>query len=597
MKRAVIFLSICLIFILPLLTAQLNDALESKNIESDARACILDNVENKGCSSFGLEDQIFTLLSSGKCAPELLNNAKNSECFGLNDCTIKTTSQSVLALSQSSADTSKYVDWILSKEISVPDFEWLIQVDSPSATSCTLKDLDNRLYQVTISEDKKLSLDNTANCLNLDSTGYWLSINPSCSEQDFEVSCQDTFSTSLLFKKKDSSTIYVLDKSPETSSGGGTTIVEQIESSCFSEGTSCNYEGTLWSALVLKKLDNDVSSYLAYLIAFENDNEDLLPESFLYYLTGEEDYRSDLILKQKGNKYWDEAGNRFSDTAVALLPFSNENFEAKENAITWLEEVQGEDGCWNSGNIAETGFILHSLQPKTFFDGGVEPTEDCEDAGNFCVKDFECVEAGGEVLKPYTCSGFSVCCTQNKIEITCSELGGEICDSTQVCLGSEDYDASDISSGEICCIGTCQEKTFEELDTCTPAGGACRDFGCENGEQESLLYECQETSQSCCLAKTETSKWWIWLLIILIALTAIAIVFRNKLKDFYFRLKLKKPKFPPKGPPPYAGRKSMPPKHPSSRTIPVQRQPMFKPRPKPKEELDEVLKKLKEMSK
>lgn len=604
MKKKVILLTIlALMFILPLTTAQLNGT-----IQNNAYDCIQDKVQEKGCSTFGLEDKIFSVLSTGQCRSELLGEAQNNECWGLNDCTLKETSQAILALLEAGSNTDDYVNWILANNRTAQGIDWLIQLESAGATSCELKDLDNNNYQVSIDENKKLTLTNTQNCLTLDSSRYWLKIKPSCYDQEFEISCDESFLTSPLFKKTTSSLLYVLDELPQTASADGTTFTEKIDSLCFKKGTFCDYEGTLWATLVLKKLNQDISPYLPYLIAFEDDNEDLLPESFLYYLTGNQDYISEIILKQKGNKYWDEAGDRYYDTALALLPFSGESIEAKDNAINWLTDVQGGDGCWDSGNVARTGFLLYSLWPRAFTGNG-EPSDDCEASGFFCISDIECTDAGGSELGAYSgCSSFNeVCCSEDKLAQTCADLEGEICDlATQDCSGGyEDDAAADLAYSETCCVlGICQDKITTSEDSCTPAGGICKDFGCESGEEEDIYNYCSDTSQYCCVAKEKGgSLWWIWVLIILIVLTALAIVYRDKLKEFYIKLKAKKFS-PPKGPRrpgiPTMGipqGRPMPPR----RILPIQqhapmRRPPIQARGKTKE-LDEVLKKLKEMGK
>jgi len=135
--------------------------------------------------------------------------------------------------------------------------------------------------------------------------------------------------------------------------------------------------------------------------------------------------------------------------------------------------------------------------------------------------------------------------------------------------------------------------------------GTCRDYGCNDGEKE-LTYECDYSSQSCCTPETKNrSLWWVWLLIILIVLTGLAIVFRDKLKDFYMKYKMKKSKGPPRGPP--GRRPRMPPvgmpqrrPGPPRKILPLRGPPRRRPpapaQRKPKE-IDDVLKKLKEMGK
>jgi len=285
---------------------------------------------------------------------------------------------------------------------------------------------------------------------------------------------------------------------------------------------------------------------------------------------------------------------------LALMGVSSEQTDAKDNAINWLAEVQGDDGCWDSGNVAKTGFLLYSLWPSSFSgDGGEgEEPEDCEALGNFCISDIECSESGGDSLSGFNCPGLSVCCTNDKPSQTCSELGGEVCSSSEECSGFSEYGASDLLSSESCCIGTCSAPTIITQSECEENFGTCKDTACGSGEKEDLSYSCNDFSQYCCMQKKDKSLWWLWVLGILIVLTALAIAFKDKLKDFYDKFTTKKPKGPPSRP----GMPSRMPEIPQRRILPQQQQhhPQYPPRrpiPQRKSELDDVLKKLKEMGK
>ena len=104
---------------------------------------------------------------------------------------------------------------------------------------------------------------------------------------------------------------------------------------------------------------------MPYLITLKDDptNQIYIPESFLYYLTGK--FRTELLLKQRASSYWEESGNRYYDTAFALLPFGYESPNEKSGSKSWLLSVQLRSGCWNNGNIKDTAFLLYSIWPKT----------------------------------------------------------------------------------------------------------------------------------------------------------------------------------------------------------------------------------------
>lgn len=601
-KEGVLFIILALIFIIPFATA-LNSTITSK-----AKDCILNKVSEEGCSTFGLEDQMFTLLSAKRCKTEFLDQAHNGECFGKTGCTVKETSQSILALSESSSDTDVFVNWVLNQNKTVPNLEWLLQVDTKEASTCTLTDEDSSTYTLLIAENKKLNLGGSQNCLTLDSTGYWLKIKPACYDQEFTISCDNAFLTSLLFKKLGSKTFYVSSDAQQKSAGGTTFEKINYGSLCLKKGANCDYEGTAWAAIVFKKIGEDYSPYLPYLITFKSDNEGYFPEAFLYYLTGKEEFKSELVGKQIGNRYWDALGNKYTDTALALLPFSSEDFEAKTNAVDWLTTIQGTDGCWDSGSIAETGFLLYSLtgSSATGGDGGDEDTYNCTSSGNYCIPDTDC--SYSNLLGPsYDCPGFGdICCAQ---DTTSQECQANICDSysNEKCPeGSEDFDAV-LSEGQTCCLSECITTNNQQTeDTCTLGGGTCEDYGCSNNEEISNLYDCSDYSQSCCLPKESSGvAWWIWLLIVLIILSVIAIIFKDKLKAFYLKLKTKKTKpstgrsgIPPARPPlrrTLSPRRALPPRTIIPKTsAPIRRSVQPK---KKSNELDDVLKKLKEMGK
>lgn len=599
-KEVVLFGILALIFIMPFATSI------STNVTTNAKSCLLNAVSQQGCDTFGLQDKIFTLLSAKRCKTELLASASNNECFGESGCTVKDTSRAVLALSESGSDTTNFINWILAQNKTVPNLEWLLQVDSNGVSHCTINDENQGTYSLTIAENKKLTLSASQNCLAVDSSGYWLRINPSCYDQEFSISCDSAFLTSLLFRKTNSDILYVSTEA-QTKSAGGTTF-EKINqgSSCLKKGNNCDYEGTAWAALTFKKIGEDYSDFLPYLIVFKPDNEGLLPEAFLYYLTGDENYKIELISKQIGNRYWDAFGNKYTDTALALLPFSSEDFEAKTNAVDWLATVQGSDGCWDSKNIAETGFILYSLTGSSDSgEGGEDTNTDCLSQGYSCVHDTDC--SSENILSGYDCSGFSdVCCSEDTSSQQCE---ANVCDSyyNEVCPDGYANDNVTMDEGQTCCLVDCESSTPSPStydDTCTPAGGTCADTSCEKGTEPVDYYTCSDITQTCCIKKKKGTSPLLIILSILIILAVIAIIFKDKLKDLYFKFKTKgnqqSQKRTPSRPlqrtniPP---RRTLPARSIPSR-VPQQRRALIKkPAPSKKNELDDVLKKLKDMSK
>ena len=206
----------------------------------------------------------------------------------------------------------------------------------------------------------------------------------------------------------------------------------------------------------------------------------------------------------------------------------------------------------------------------------------------------------------YECLGQNVCCTENKPLLTCEEEGGIICSSGKVCVRGREEETSDLSLGETCCIsGSCE--TPSEEPECERYGGNCR-FSCSNDEEESDDYECD--SGVCCFSKSKQGYTGIIIFSILIVLVVLGIVFKNKLRPFWFKIKSKfgkgkgrAPRGP--GPPGFPPGSASIPQRPMPRRIIPQRHratrapPRKYPAPskQTQSEFDDVLKKLKEIGK
>ena len=621
MKKRVFLLAILvisLIFILPAVFAEENNTVDAEQTKiNDAYNCLENKVKDKSCSKLTSEEKIFSLLSIHKCEQELISDSQDkAKCWPKSKCEIKTTAQAILALNNLKTKTMQAEGWLLSQNVTALDIEWLLQIESKDQTKCTIN-YDSSSHTIMIDESKKINA-NAGSCLTLYPTsygGYWLKVSPGCYGKKFETSCDKDFRTTLLFKKKTSPTYHISEKINSASAGGITE--ENVNSLCFGKDGSCNYEGSLWAVLVLDSLDYDTAPFLPYLVTLADDNEKYMPEVFLSFLTGYSDFRNDLLSKQKSNKYWEESGNKFYDTALALYPFQYETPIEKTNSIKWLldPKVQGKDGCWDSGNIVNNGFLLFSIWPKAI-PIVEEGKPDCESSNYYCMSSMSCQEAGGNILNNYECSSVFECCDKAKSLDTCADMGGKTCNSNEACLDGRTEDAADLDSGQTCCLGGgyCEEKGEEEKLDCTSVGGQCREI-CEEGEGADYNSACMVSTDTCCIKKTGEKKslWWIWILLFLIILTALGIIFRDKLRPFWFKIKSKfgksglstgagprRPGFPPGpmmgGVPP---RRMMPMRPlPQPHNIPAKTRPFPRPAASNKTgELDDVLKKLKDMSK
>ncbi len=592
-----IFIIFLILLTFSLLQAQENSTEEQEKVDK-AYSCLNDKVEGN-CDSLTTEEKIFSLFAINKCKAELVDDSSNEECWPAENCKLKTTAQAVLALDNVGTNTDEAKQWLLAHRRTPSELIWYLQIESSKQTTCTIG-YTGFSGTIDVGENKKISRD-AGQCLSLAQDDYWLEISSLCYDQEFTISCDQDFSTTLLFQEKGSSTIHVFQGTSSAAAGG--TNIEKVESSCFREGNlagnPCNYEGSLWAALALDSLEEEISSYLPYLITLREDNDEFLPEAFLYLITDDIEYRDSLLSKQKkiGDQYyWQELSDKYYDTALALFPFKSETFIEKTNSKNWLLETQDENGCW-LGNTRNTAFILASVWPRDFVRENGEVL-DCLSVGYYCVNEGSCE---GQIFLEYYCPGIlTECCTLPPEQQTCAEKDGIICSSNQICSGGNKVSAADTDN---CCIngGSCQiyEPVISE---CEQQLGTCR-MSCLDDEEE-VFYDCEFSGDVCCVLKTTPGKSyvWIWILLILIVLVVIGIIFRDKLRNLWFRIKSKGRPGPKPGPP---RRPLGPPHYPIRRPIrerrilPSLQQPVMPGRApsRSQKELDEVLRKLKQMGK
>ncbi|MBI2630083.1 hypothetical protein HYW76_03200 [Candidatus Pacearchaeota archaeon] len=551
----------------------------NETIQERASSC-LDSKINDKCSTLTLEQQAFSVMSGNtECKSSLKDLGKDNECWPTSSCKIKDTSLAILALKQTGDNTDKAEEWILSKKKSPSNIEFYLEIEIPTASlsECTLS-YDSVSKRITIAEDRTISGE-PGSCFSLAYDNYWLKVRESCLTKNFTVSCNKDFISTILYKKTNSNVWHVSSDVQSASQSGQTS--HEINAYCFSASSACNYEENLWAALAMK--DESLSPLLPYLISLADDNKELFPSTFLYLFTNSEEYLSDMLALQKSDSSWDlKNKGKFYDTALAILALPDS--EAENNAKSWLGEIQGADGCWNNGNIRDTGMLLWAGWPESSGGGGGSDIARCTDYSYYCISQGECDEAGGNKLGNFYCSSPQICCDTPKKQKTCDEQGGEICTSEETCDESE-ISASDTES---CCMGSCIPIKSE----CELAGNSCNSV-CTDNEQENSVLDCN--TGICCEPKS--SSLWIWILIILIILAILGIIFRNKLRLFIFKLRggvssqtvtKTRPPFPPATPQIRQGMR------PQIMQRPVLRQQS---RAKPDTELEDTLKKLREMSK
>lgn len=698
-KRGVlnIFIFILLINSI-LLTTAFTTTEERINVDK-AYTCLDNQILTKDCSRLSLQEAMFANLATGNCS-SIINNSRDSTeaCWPNGNCDLKTTSLAILANSRMKYNTTSSEQWLLNQRMTPTNLIWYLEIDSDNATNCEIKYKENT-YSINIGQDKKINSD-AGSCLKRSFSNYWFAIDKECYSDTFEISCDKGFVTTLIFQRNTTEFApYHVMKATHSASAKGTTF-EKIESYCFGQQGVCNYEGSLWAAMILDDRAYNVSSYLPYLIDGWDryENRAYMPDVFLYLITGKLEYKSQVLLDQNVNKYWDYSGNRYFDTGLAVWPFYSTTLNEKTKAKEWLFEMQTQEGCWNANDISDTSWILYTIWPRNVYTKPnctkdldcptgkicksgtcvkndtiiknctnttdcptgytcfnkvcINDDENCVDKGFFCMTSASC---SGKILSGYDCAGTSKCCDTAKNNQTCSSLNGTICTSSQYCSGTPKV-TDGLLTGQACCVsGTCKIKTVTN-NSCTKntdcatgkkcVNGICTTSGtnsysceeqegssCENagvcGKGYSLdeYYSCSDSESVCCIKDAKsTSKLWLWILLILIVLIVLGIVFREKISALLLRLKTnfgkKKTKGPasspillgrpgpPMGPPPtynrtpvrgHMERRILPPQRAPVKTNEQLRKPLLQPvkrtGSKSKEELDEVLKKLKEMGK
>jgi len=590
-----------------------------------------DEISEADCRKMTSEERAFTVMSTGECVDELIDESRNDGlCWPKANCDVKSTAQAIWALDSDGRDTEKAKNWILDQKSVPKDLIWYLQIETANQSFCDIR-YESNTYTTEILENRKIAT-GAGSCLSVSENGYWLKIDPACYDYEFEIKCKESSITNLLFKEpEDSETIHVLDEIASTVEEG--TTVQQIESFCFFGKDGCDYTGTLWATMVLDILEEDVSSYIPYLITGKTANLNSFPLPFLYLLTGYGEYENEILSRQINNQYWQFENGRYFDTALAVLPFQNEEPEEKANAIEWLFGVQQEDGCWEGGNIRDNSFILYSLWPKAHRStSDIDPddnetsdnAETCEAKGFFCMSGVNCE---GTLLSNSCNAPFKCCDTAPTPELCSDDPNGVLCNDNQYCSGGAPRTTDD---GNCCIGGICKnyeepkDKPEVEEDTCS---GICETFACGKGYTEDVSGTCSDGGVCCIPEESKTSYAWIWILFILIVLIVIAIIYRDKIKEFIEEMQKGKkptpkpavrrgPGFPSRPGMPRPGQprpgmprptpmqgKPLPSQRPGQRPVPAQGRPISSQRPaqrpaqKSPKELDSVLKKLKEMSK
>ena len=603
---------LCLLFILTVLftitlTLAVDDTKEIDKSYSCLKTQLGDNcgdTQNTAQAAFSLLAMASDSGIQSDCRSSLDNN-KQTDCWSdtstSTTCTIKSTALASLALRYVNSNVDDSVEWLKDNRKLATELNWYLEIDSINETACTING-----QEITIGDNKKISGTNPSG-LSKAYNNYWFKIDDT--SINYTVSCDREFITTLLYKKPSSGVYYVSSETHSAPASDSTT--EYVNGYCFSTSSACDYEGSLWATLALLRAGEDITPYIPYLTAMSDDTSNIkyIPLAFLYMLDNNaDDYLAGLLSLQKQNKYWEVSGNKFYDTSIALLAMQSQtSIQQAISAKAYLLTQRNTDGCWPT----DTAMLLYSGWPKSPAIGPAG-NKNCEDFNYTCTSSGEC--SVSNVLDNFDCTSLSqVCCSIAPVQLTCEGKDGMICKDDEECSVLT-VPASDTSS---CCVGgSCQK--ISTTNDCTDNEGTCQ-TSCSSNEQEKTAYEnACGIGEVCCGVKTSSSVgWWlIILLIILIILIVLAIIFRNQLKIWWFKMKTKfsskKGPEPTTRPPvssqPYPSRPSAIPRQIMPRSAPPPARPTGRPpirpsparpagRPQKDKEFDDTMKKLRDMSK
>ncbi|MBU2576777.1 MAG: hypothetical protein KKF50_03575 [Nanoarchaeota archaeon] len=487
------------------------------------------------CSGLTTQEIAYTILATpdnifDECV-KVLEDRKSSDNWG----NVRDTALAILALDHAGKDTEASELWLLSQVRTPTELIWYLEQDSNEAVTCNIGYQTND-YSISIGENKKIDV-NAGSCLTRAQSNFWLEVNPSCYDEEFNIECDKNFIATLLYKNKNSPTIYPIEGTESSPAFGS--IKLKVNSKCFGT-TSCEYEATAWATQALLEKGYNVDEFIPYIIAMAESNKQYLPYAFIYMSTNYEDYASQLIADQRLGNYWEapsSAYNKFYDTSLALISLgSSSSAEQITKARDWLLFSQGANGCWQN-SVRDTAIVLWALEGRAGKNSGGSGVNYCSAAGYFCIPKTDCVPSSNDVGNNFFCASLSdTCCMAESLK-SCTDYGGSECDSGEVCSGNT-RKATDTTS---CCTGTCIERS--DTTPCEDYFYTCKDSCSDN--QESADYDCDGV-QVCCKTKSVTTKgggstWWIWVLIILIlaVLGAIGWVKREELKLFWFKMRSK----------------------------------------------------------
>ena len=565
-KSVLLIFIIFTLFISILASVVMAEETNDQKVEK-AYSWLISKVKNKW-QTLNVKQHVFSLLAlncnstyfvpGNKSLYDKSFNSPKIRCWGAgpsrpageSGCLLTETALSKIALDTWQDNTTKVRNWLLSRNMTqFSGIDWYLQidVDRGSTASCEIiyGGLEEKWFNVDA--DKKVSINQSSSkCFYFDpNQPYWFRIraNSDCYSYRYTIKCWSNatiYRTNLLYKKSGSGIWYV---SSETQTGRpgvpGSGKLEdqpnplelQVPSYCLTNPGQniCDYEGTAWAARALAREGDkrDANMLVPYLVVFSDDNVKYFPSAFLYSVTGQERYNTEILAAEKivglDKGYWlvqPIVYGRVYDTAHAGLSLGGSAGDAITKAKNYLLFNQERDGNLvavgygeaQKEPIRDTAFALWALwgascpgqgrerggeENLTCIDLGLEyrctgnetcdfgeiPVYNvsCENVSETCCKfigaggETDCTNIGGS-CKDYcndtefetstSCPDSKYCCKPLE-NGTCYDAGGSICYDDERCTG----ETINLSDGE-CCVDSCIPKDTENLN-CIDIGTTC----------------------------------------------------------------------------------------------------------------------------
>ena len=522
-----------------------------------------------GLLALGYDDRLAADAKAGIRA----NQNAEQHCWPKANCKSLDTALSMLALQSLGEPVDDEAEYLIDRQIpfKVGGITWLLQVDTKTASSCTIK-YDSNEYTLTIKKDRTYAFSSQVpGCLTPVDGNYWLRVSNNCLDKTYSITCEEPASISLPYRLDQ--TLYV---SSETLISPADIAIKTV---CIREGATCSYEATMWTAYALFKAGKEYTHLLPYLIGEAENNAKFLPDALLFAMTSKEEHANKLISQQNREGFWTDLGGRgrYWDTGIGILSIREYAPENATKGQAWLLKNQNSDGSFGTTNkIKDTAIVLYGSWPKAVAQG----LNDCSDVYGFfcrssCLADEQQTSAScstGICCKPEglnaACSALADCskpecsgqfvtdifskrgkCELNKeticndnfdndndgfvdlqdtdCSVTCFDIGGQECSSTDQC----DVTTRKTLDADACCTGTC-----------APAQVSCQ---AQSGEFCSSNQQCDgnqvaandaSASNVCCVGscKSKTNLWpWIILLAVLLLGAGIYFAYKKGYLDKY----------------------------------------------------------------